>query len=60
MRADCHEVSAPPLEWAGWSAQSLWIIFSALISSKLLMQHGFLLSSPSSSALSKHTISSPI
>ena len=60
MCADCHGMSAPPLEWAEWSAQSLRIIFSALISSKLLMQHSFLLSSPSSSALSKHTISSPI
>ena len=58
--ADCHEMSAPPLEWAEWSAQSRRIIISAMISSKLLMQHSFLLSSPSSSALSKHTISSPI
>ena len=60
MCADCHGMCAPPLEWADWSAQSLLIIFSALISSKLLMQHGFLLSFPSSFALSKHTISSPI
>ena len=58
--AVCHEMSAPPLEWAEWSAQWLRIIFSALIPSKLLMQHSFLLSSPSSSAMSKHTISSPI
>ena len=60
MCADSHEMSAPPLEWADWSAQSLRIIFSALTSSKLLMQYAVLLSSPPSSALSKHIISSLI
>ena len=55
---DCHEMSAPPLESAEWSAQSLRIIFSALISWNLLMQHCVLLSSPSSFPLSK-TVSSP-
>ena len=60
MSADSHEMSAPPLEWADGSAQLLQVIFSALISSKLLMEHAFLLSSPPNSALSKHTISSII
>ena len=41
VHADSNDMSAP-LEWADWSAQSHWIIFSAMISSKLLMENALL------------------
>ena len=40
MCADSHEMSAPPLEWADWSAQSPRIIFSALVSGQHTYQNG--------------------
>ena len=39
IRADGHEMSAPPLEWAEWSAQSFRTISSALISSLSTFHH---------------------